>query len=77
MFYWQYSTISEVQRSLYLGRVGTRLVQADGPKICGGEREGLLKENVLVSLKKTCIVKTALHEVGKTQIIVQNPCKIC
>ena len=36
---WQYSTISEVQCSLYLGRVGTRLVPADGPKICRGERE--------------------------------------
>ena len=46
----------------------------------GGQSENLrrgkrrlFKGKCFGFLKKTCIVKTALHEVGKTQIIVQNP----
>ena len=50
----------------------------------GGQSENLrrgkrrpFKGKCFGFLKKMCIVKTALHEVGKTQIIMQNPCKIC
>ena len=47
----------------------------------GGQSENLrrrpFKGKCFGFLKKMCIVKTALHEVGKTQVIVQNPRKIC
>ena len=42
-------TFGSAAQSVFRKSIGTRLVAADGPKICGGEREGLLKENILVS----------------------------